>query len=134
MRLLCVFSLLLAVAGPAPAEQPKDFLAAFAAAAQKSDSGFSGFSASRGERFFKSPQNGDWSCSTCHTDNPIAFGRHVVTGKRIAPLSPNNNPRRFTDAGKVGKWFRRNCNDVLKRECSSQEKGDVLTYLLSLEL
>ncbi|HET6803481.1 MAG TPA: DUF1924 domain-containing protein, partial [Casimicrobiaceae bacterium] len=28
--------------------------------------------------------------------------------------------------------FRRNCNDVLSRACTPQEKGDVLAYLLEL--
>jgi hypothetical protein len=29
--------------------------------------------------------------------------------------------------------FARNCNDVVGRECTLQEKGDVLTWLLSLK-
>ena len=34
---------------------------------------------------------------------------------------------------KVAKWFKRNCNDVLDRECTAQEKGDVLSYLLTVK-
>ena len=45
---------------------------------------------------------------------------------------PPANPDRFSDAATTEKWFRRNCNDVLGRECTPQEKGDVLTWLLSL--
>lgn len=30
------------------------------------------------------------------------------------------------------KWFKRNCNDVLGRQCTPAERADVLAYLLSL--
>ena len=43
------------------------------------------------------------------------------------------HPRAFTDSAKVDKWFRRNCKDVLQRECAPGEKADVLAYLLSLK-
>ena len=95
-------------------------------------SAFAGFSAQRGEQFFKSRHANDWSCASCHTQAPAQPGRHAQTGKTIAPLAPNANPQRFTDSAKVEKWFKRNCNDVLQRPCTPQEKGDVLQYLLSL--
>ena len=95
--------------------------------------GFSGFSAQRGEALFKATQGGEWSCASCHTANPLAPGKHAKTGKPIAPLAPAANPERFTDAATVDKWFRRNCNDVLGRACTGQEKGDVLQYLMSLK-
>lgn len=133
MKQLCIALLLSPViALPAWAEQPQDFLTRFAAQAKIANAGFSGFDASRGEQFFKLHHDGDWSCSTCHTENPTAMGQHTVTKKDIKPMAPSANPERFTDAAKVEKWFKRNCKDVLKRECSAQEKGDVLTYLLSL--
>jgi mono/diheme cytochrome c family protein len=91
------------------------------------------FSAQRGERFFKATHGSDWSCASCHTENPLAPGRHAKTGKPIAPLAPAANPKRFTDAASVEKWFRRNCNDVLGRACTAQEKGDVTQYLMSLK-
>lgn len=31
------------------------------------------------------------------------------------------------------KWFRRNCNDVMGRECTTVEKADVLSWLLTLD-
>ena len=120
------------IAMPAWAEQPQDFLTAFAAQAKENNAAFSGFDASRGEQFFTSRHDGDWSCSTCHTDNPTEPGKHVVTKKDIAPMAPAANSERFTKIEKVEKWFKRNCKDLLKRECPAQEKGDVLTYLLSL--
>jgi hypothetical protein len=55
-----------------------------------------------------------------------------MTGKPILALAPSANPQRFTDRAKVDKWFRRNCRDVLGRECTPTEKGDLLTWLLSV--
>jgi hypothetical protein len=43
-----------------------------------------------------------------------------------------SNPERFTDQTKAEKWFKRNCNDVLARECTAQEKADVLSWLLTV--
>ncbi len=64
---------------------------------------------------------------------PTTRGQHASTGKPIAPLAPAFNREAFTDTAKVDKWFRRNCKDVLSRECSAGEKADVLAYLLSLK-
>ncbi|MEN9902176.1 MAG: hypothetical protein RL651_840 [Pseudomonadota bacterium] len=117
----------------AHAETPQNFLDGFAQEAKAQNPAFKGFSAKTGEAFYKNKHGGDWSCSSCHTDNPMAEGKHAVTGKVIQPLSPNANPVRFTDSAKVNKWFKRNCNDVLKRECTPEEKGNLLTYLLSVK-
>jgi len=116
--------------GVAPVEELQKRLEAEARAGSAV---FSGFSAQRGERFFKATHGGDWSCASCHTENPVVPGKHAKTGKTIAPLAPGANPQRFTDAATVDKWFRRNCNDVLGRACTAQEKGDVLLYLTSLK-
>lgn len=87
----------------------------------------------RGRVFFTGRHGTDWSCASCHGTPPTAVGKHASTGKAIDPLAPALNPRGFTDTAKVDKWFRRNCNDVLKRECSAGEKADVLAYLISLK-
>lgn len=110
----------------ARAQTPAGFLASFQQAAGGS------LSARRGEQFFKARHGAEWSCASCHTANPAATGRHAKTGKSIAPLAPAANPKRFTRPAKVSKWFKRNCNDVLGRECSAREKGDVLAYLLGI--
>ncbi len=89
--------------------------------------------ASRGQEFFNSRHGGEWSCSSCHGKPPVSDGKHASTGKAIKPLAPAFNPEAFSDSAKVDKWFRRNCNDVLKRECKAGEKADVLAYLLQLE-
>ncbi len=89
--------------------------------------------AERGRTFFTSRHGGEWSCSSCHGSPPTQAGKHASTGKPIDPLAPAANPRAFTDSAKVDKWFRRNCKDVLQRECAPGEKADVLAYLLSLK-
>lgn len=89
--------------------------------------------AARGQTFFNTKHGGEWSCASCHGTPPTADGQHANTGKAIAPLAPAFNPKAFTDSAKVEKWFRRNCRDVLARECSATEKADVLAYLNSLK-
>ncbi len=89
--------------------------------------------ATRGRSFFTAKHGGEWSCASCHGTPPTSPGKHASTGKRIEPLAPAFNPMAFTDQAKVEKWFRRNCKDVLSRECSAQEKADVLAYLTSLK-
>ena len=126
---------LTAALGPARAEgvtSASVLQARLAAEAKAADPRFAGFSAERGRSFFASRHGGDWSCATCHTDNPAAAGSHKVTNKPIEPLAPAANAERFTRADKVEKWFKRNCNDVLKRACTAQEKGDVIAYLLTV--
>lgn len=87
----------------------------------------------RGRRFFATRHAGRWSCTSCHGDPPTRAGSHASTGKTIDALAPRVNAGAFTDTARVDKWFRRNCRDVLQRECSAAEKADVLAYLLTLE-
>jgi hypothetical protein len=47
-------------------------------------------------------------------------------------MAVSATPARYTDPAKVEKWFKRNCTEVIGRECSAQEKGDWLTYMTSL--
>jgi hypothetical protein len=123
----------LLAAGVAIAQTPAEIRRGYESAARRESPAFGGFSAQRGEAFFRSTHGGDWSCASCHTQSPVAAGRHAVTGKAIGPLAPAASPTRFTDSAKVEKWFNRNCNDVLQRTCTPAEKGDVLAYLMSLK-
>ena len=134
-RSLSVAALVIAaVAAPgALAETPADFNKTFEAAARQGSAGFAGFSAQRGETFFNSTHGQEWSCSSCHTKDPTAAGKHAKTDKPIKPMAPAANAERFTSPAKVEKWFKRNCNDVMGRLCTAQEKGDVLAYLMSLK-
>lgn len=128
-----IFSVCLLAIAPAWAGSPLEFQNSLAAQARAEDPAFREFSASRGEAFFRSRQGGDWSCATCHTDSPAATGRHTVTGKSIKPLAPAANADRFSDPAHSEKWFKRNCNDVLKRACTAREKGDLLAWLRTVK-
>lgn len=115
----------------AQAATPAKLIESYRAAAAQQSAGFQP-SAQRGAAFFakrfgqsaKMP-----ACTSCHTDDPAQAGRHVVTDKAIKPLAPAANAARFTDAAKTEKWFRRNCTEVVGRECSAAEKADFITFL-----
>jgi cytochrome c peroxidase len=124
-----LLSTLGAIAAVGPGQQA--VIDHYAAAAKASDPAFKGFSADRGKAFFlaKHSANPDTpSCSTCHTTDPKQMGQTRV-GKAIDPMAVSVSPQRFTDLDKVELWFRRNCNTVLGRECTAQEKGDYVTFL-----
>ena len=110
-------------------------LAALSAEAKAANPAFTVFSAKDGEAFWMAKQTGGkadtYSCTACHTKDATAQGQ-TRAGKAIDPMAVSANPARFTDAEKVAKWFGRNCNTVLGRECSPEEKGNVITYLSSL--
>lgn len=120
----------LTMAVSAHAEKPADFLERYQREARQDAPSFSA-SPERGSRFFTSTHGGDWSCSTCHTKDPAARGKHASTGKAIEPMSPAANPERLASARQVEKWFGRNCKDVLKRACTPAEKADVVAWLMS---
>jgi hypothetical protein len=112
---------------PAQALTAADQLASYAAASGQPPQN------ARGQEFFNTKHGHEWTCASCHTANPAIEGKHASTGKVIRPMAPAANPDRFTDAAKTEKWFRRNCNDVVGRECTSAEKADVLVWLLTFK-
>ena len=117
----------LAALAPALAVTPAEQLAGYTAQAGAPAQ------AARGQAFFTTKHGREWSCSSCHGATPTGIGKHASTGKDIKPLAPAFNAERFADAAKSEKWFRRNCNDVVGRECTPAEKADVLAWLLSLK-
>ena len=119
------------VVGGAMADTPASFLERFNAEARSAGEGFG--NAARGQEFFNKTHGSEWKCASCHGAVPTGKGEHAVTHKVIEPMAPASNPQRFTDAAKVDKWFRRNCKDVLSRECTAREKADVLAWLISLK-
>ena len=121
-----LFILSLGIFGLAHATTPQELLKTYEAQSGKA-------SASKGEQFFNTKHGKEWSCASCHENPPNHDTKHIVTGKVIKPLAPSANPARFTDEAKVDKWFKRNCNDVLGRECAAQEKADVLAWLISVK-
>ncbi len=119
-------------AAAAQAATPAELLDGYRAEAARQSAGFQP-SAQRGAEFFQHRFGASAkmpSCASCHTDNPAQPGRHVVTDKAIKPLAPAANAGRFTDPAKVEKWFRRNCTEVVGRECSAAEKADFVAFLL----
>ena len=111
-----------------------DLLAQYAAAAKAASSTFSGFSAARGEKLhftkFATGKPETPACTSCHGDSPRSAGR-TPAGKAVEAVAVSVTPARYTDPAKVERWFKRNCNDVLGRECTPLEKGDWLSYVIS---
>jgi hypothetical protein len=120
------FALMLFTSLHAMAATPAELLAGYSAQAGQPAN------AAKGEAFFKASHGQEWQCTSCHGKSPMAGGRHASTDKAIEPLAPTANAKRFTDSAKAEKWFRRNCKDVLARECTASEKADVLAWLISL--
>jgi len=129
---LCLSALIIPLASAATPRD--DLLASYAAAAKAAAPSFSGFSAARGEKLqvgkFTGGKTETPSCTTCHGDNPRGAGR-TPAGKAIEALAVSVTPTRYTDSAKVEKWFKRNCTEVLGRECTPLEKGDWLSYMIS---
>jgi len=114
------------------AAAPQDTLARYAGEAVAAAPGFSP-SAARGQALFQH----EWKaspklprCSSCHGTDLSRPGRHVITGKTIAAMLPAVEPTRLTNFRKTEKWFRRNCKEVVGRECTAGEKADVVKYLM----
>ncbi|MDD4973317.1 MAG: DUF1924 domain-containing protein [Bacteriovorax sp.] len=104
--------------------------------ARSADAKFVQFNITAGEKFFRSERinsSGEKvSCMTCHSPDPKKTGM-TRANKVIEPMAPAVNAERFTDMVKVQKWFKRNCNDVLDRACTAQEKGNFVKYMMSIK-
>jgi hypothetical protein len=125
MRLLA----LLLCASSAHADTPQQILDGLVAQAGPA-------SVTRGEKLFRGKFSGGKtadSCTACHTENAKLPGQHARTHKAIDPIAPVAQKDRFTDAAKVEKWFKRNCQEVLGRVCSAQEKADFTAYMISVK-
>ncbi|MEZ5614189.1 MAG: DUF1924 domain-containing protein [Rhodocyclaceae bacterium] len=126
-----LIAVLLAGSAAAATATPRQLIQSYAEAALRHAPGYQP-SARRGAELYgrrfgvseKMP-----ACASCHSDSPARAGRHVVTGKAIKPLAPRVEAARFTDRAKTEKWFRRNCTEVLGRECSAAEKADFILFL-----
>lgn len=134
--LTILFSAGVLYAGSTPNTQVQALLNSYLADAQKSSAGLKVFSAEDGKKLFNSRRmhsvkKEERSCTTCHTTDPKKEGRTSV-GKVIEPMAASVNKERFTDPAKIEKWFGRNCEWVLERECTPKEKGDYITYMMSL--
>lgn len=142
----------------ASAASPDDFLRLYTEQAKIADPGFAGFSAERGRELYMKghPVEGEGllSCSSCHHVDPtkateahrdpipcrachVVFSRqpesHRPAKSRIAPFAPAANPHRFTNEWMVEFWFDFNCKLLLRRACTAVEKGDLITWLLTIK-
>ncbi len=119
--------ILLGLLGTAHAGAVDDLLARYAG------DGAGPFAAQHGATFWRTSRTGPdgrmRSCGDCHRDDLTRPGQHVRTRKPIEPMAPSVNPQRLTDAAEIEKWFRRNCDWTVGRECTAQEKGDLLAFL-----
>jgi hypothetical protein len=130
IRLVLALPALLLISHQALAAVVDDMLKDFTA------QGAGPFSADAGRTFWDSPHKDAATgqirrCSSCHSDDLTQKGKHIITEKVIDPLAPSANPSRLTDREKIQKWLTRNCKFTLGRECTPQEKGDVLTMIRS---
>ena len=131
---LLAAALVLVFSGTGMAGPRETQVGQYASAARAADPAFAGFSAERGRALHTQTFTGGKpdtpSCTTCHGKDTRAAGR-TLAGKPIDPVALSAEPARYTDPAKVEKWFKRNCNEVLGRECNAREKGDWLTFMLS---
>ena len=147
------------LAGVASGETPEQIAERYAVQAREADPSLEGFSAEQGHAFYleKHPLMGVGavSCASCHRKDPreqvrahrvdiLCRACHVINDadhpdpksakKRfIEPFAPHANPERFRDYAHVEKFFHTNCMMMLKRDCTAREKGDLLTWLLTVE-
>ena len=109
-------------AGATAAAEPIEHLDAYR------QQGIDNVDAQRGRELWYST-NAERGCTSCHGETPALAGKHVTTGKAIEPMAPSLNPQRYQSAKQIEKWFLRNCKWTFGRECSTQEKADILTWL-----
>lgn len=127
---VCIALLSWLCAGTALAESPAVLMNGYASEAARSAPGFVP-SGQRGKDFFarKWGVSGKMpNCQSCHGSDLTQEGKHVITGRRIAPLSPLTNGERLTSSAKVEKWFGRNCQEVVGRACTAAEKADLIKF------
>ena len=131
MNRILVLPMLLATAS-AWADTPLRSLVYYSTEAKRNQPGFVADS-ERGRSFVMR----DWgvsqslsSCAACHGDQPNNSGRHALTGDPIPALSPTLTPKRFSNPARVEKQFKRDCNDVLGRMCTAEEKADFIKFVM----
>ena len=88
----------------------------------------------RGEKFWNKTFSGkapfsERSCKSCHSTNLKNKGEHIRTGKILKPMAPSINKSSLSKVKKVNKWFKRNCKWTTGKECSAQQKADILAFI-----
>jgi hypothetical protein len=158
MRRIAALLLCAVLASHCLAGDPGALLSAYAELAKQSDPAFSGFSAARGQAFYfakhKVEDGSELSCASCHHEDPRRETHahsdripcracHVIFDRwpdgtpkmkrQILAFAPSENPERFTNDWKVERWFEWNCRFLLGRDCTPVEKGDLITWLITVK-
>lgn len=141
------------------ADTPEQILERYAGLARHEDPAFAGFSAEHGhELYFQKrvlPVVGAINCASCHMADPreqiiahkskvLCRQCHVINDsehphpkdaklRKILPLAPSANPKRLTNFEHVEEFLKPNCEMVIGRECTTQEKGDIIAWLISVK-
>ncbi|MGH8632027.1 MAG: DUF1924 domain-containing protein [Burkholderiales bacterium] len=158
MTRACVAALVALCSAAAFAASPEEIIAHYAEQARQEDPDFAGFSVERGkEVYFRKGVIrgvGEVSCARCHRPDPreliiahetdiLCRACHVIHDeehpapngakkRKIEPLAPSHGHNRLTDPDTVDVFLRLNCKLTFKRDCTTLEKGDVLTWILSI--
>jgi len=143
---------------PLLADTPDQILERYTELAKKEDPAFAGFSAEHGHELYLQkrvlPVVGAINCASCHMADPreeiiahkskvLCRECHVINDsehpnpkdaklRKIPPLAPSANPKRLTDFDHVDEFLKPNCKLVIGRECTTQEKGDIIAWLISV--
>ncbi len=140
INLLSLFVLASSMSVMANEDVARELVQRYSTIAKMEDAKYAGPSADEGRAFFnreviqfkgaskKSVKA--ISCATCHTSNPADIGKHIVTGKKIKPLSPIANPKRFDDIEKVENQFNKHCHEVVGSDCTAAEKANYIAFLI----
>lgn len=141
------------------ADTPEQILERYAEQAKQEDPAFDGFSIQRGhDLYFQKraiPVVGEINCASCHLPDPrqkiiahkskvLCRQCHVINDeehphpkdakiREILPLAPSANPKRISDYDHVEKFLKPNCEMVYGRICTAKEKGDVLSWVVSIK-
>ena len=159
MKRFAVIAALFLWSGALLADTPEQILERYAELALQEDPAFAGFSTEHGhELYFQKrvlPVVGAINCASCHMADPreeiiahrskvLCRQCHVINDsehphpkdaklRKIAPLAPSANPRRLTNFDHVEAFLKPNCEMVFGRVCTAKEKGDVLSWIISIE-
>jgi mono/diheme cytochrome c family protein len=69
---------------------------------------FKDFSVAAGQKLYSTKVD-ELSCASCHTDSPLAAGKHAKTSKDILPLSPSVNAKFVQEPTSLASWSRACC-------------------------
>jgi hypothetical protein len=157
-RFAAVLALTLCSA-PLLADTPEQILERYAERAKHENPDFAGFSAEHGHELYLQkrvlPVVGAINCASCHMADPreeiiahkskvLCRECHVINDsehpnpkdaklRKIPPLAPSANPKRLTDFDHVDKFLKPNCELAIGRACTTQEKGDIIAWLISVK-